>query len=70
MYVCSAVKQLKQKGARVRTKSSASLFFLRLIVMKVDSFAIQNDASNKNCWSDAKGPRQLNYMLKMNYTNE
>lgn len=56
MYVCSAVKQLKQKGARVRTKSSASLFFLRLIVMKVDSFAIQNDASNKNFWSDAKGP--------------
>ena len=58
MYVCSAVKQLKQKGARVRAKSSASpsLFFLRLIVMKVDSFAIQNDASNKNCWSDAKGP--------------
>lgn len=56
MYVCSAVKQLKQKGARVRTESSASLFFLILIVMKVDSFAIQNDASNKNCWSDAKGP--------------
>ena len=38
--------------------------------MKVDSFAIQNDASNKNFWSDAKGPWQLNYMLKMNYTNE
>ena len=67
MYVCSVVKQRKQKGARVRTKSSSSLFFLRLIVMKVDSFAIENDACNKNCWSDAKGPWQLNYMLKMNY---
>lgn len=56
MYVCSAVKQLKQKGARVRTKSSASLFFLRLIVMKVDSFAIQNDASNKIAGQTQKDP--------------
>lgn len=56
MYVCSAVKQLKQKVARVRTKSSASLFFLRLIVMKVDSFAIQNDASNKIAGQTQKDP--------------